>query len=186
MPYLTESYQSKLPHANQIFLVLVRLRLNLPFKFLSMQTKLALSTVNSIFQKVVDVMYEKLKYFIHWPERDYIFGILPPVFKASFPRLTSIIDYFEIFIERPRNLKARAQMYSNYKKHSTVKFFICMNPLGSVTFLSSAWGGRTTDNEIVRESGFISAKYHHPRDQILADRGFRWEMILALYVVQNS
>ena len=47
-----------------------------------------------------------------------------------------------------------------------------MNPLGSVTFLSCAWGGRSTDNDIVHESGVISAKYHHPRDQILADRGF--------------
>ena len=38
--------------------------------------------------------------------------------------------------------------------------------------MSSAWGGRSTDNEIVRESGFISLRYHLPGDQILADRGF--------------
>ena len=35
-----------------------------------------------------------------------------------------IIDCFEIFIERPMNLKARAQTWSNYmyKHHNTVKF----------------------------------------------------------------
>ena len=44
--------------------------------------------------------------------------------------------------------------------------------MGATTFLSPAWGGRATDNEIVRESGFISIKYHLPGDQILADRGF--------------
>ena len=172
LPYLADFHQSKLPHENQIVLVLVWLGLNLPFQYLSLQTKLALSTVNSIFQRVTDVMYEKLKFLIHWPDRNYIFEILPPIFKATFPRLTSIVNCFEIFIERPRNLKSRAQVYSMYKKHSTVKYFICMNPLGSVTFLSCAWGGRSTDNESVRTSGFISAKYHHPRDQILADRGF--------------
>ena len=137
-----------------------------------MQTMLALSTVNSIFQGVIDVMYETLKFLIHWPDRDHIFEILPSVFKATFPRLTSIVDAFEIFKEQPRNLKARAQVYSTYKKDSRVKFFICVNQLGSVTFLSCAWGGRSTDNDIVCKSGFVSAKYHHPRDQILADRDF--------------
>ena len=80
----------------------------------------------------------------------------------DFPRLTSIIDCFEIFIERPCNLKTRVEVYSNYKKHSTVKFLIACSPLGTVTFLSKAYGGRTTDVVIVRESGFISSKYHHP------------------------
>ena len=56
LPYLADFHQSKLPHENQIVLVLVRLRLNLPFQYLSSQTKLALSTVNSIFQRVTDVM----------------------------------------------------------------------------------------------------------------------------------
>jgi len=35
LPYLADFYQSKLPHENQIVLVLVRLRLNLPFQYLS-------------------------------------------------------------------------------------------------------------------------------------------------------
>ena len=53
-------------------------------------------------------------------------------------------------------------MYSNYKKHSTVKFLLCCSPLGVVTFLSKAWGGRASDVEIVRSSGFISPNYHLP------------------------
>ena len=50
--------------------------------------------------------------------------------------------------------------------------FIACSPLGSVSFLSAAWGGRVSDIEIVRESGFIDPKYHLLGDQILADRGF--------------
>lgn len=34
------------------------------------------------------------------------------------------------------------------------------------------WGGRVSDVELVRKSGFISPNYHHRGDQILADRGF--------------
>ncbi|KAK2141067.1 hypothetical protein LSH36_1171g00017, partial [Paralvinella palmiformis] len=61
---------------------------------------------------------------------------------------------------------------SNYKKHSTVKVFIVCSPLGAVNYLSTAWGGRASDVEMVRASDFISSKFHQPRDQLLADRGF--------------
>ena len=118
-------------------MTLVRLRLNLPFKYLSIQTGLSLSTVNATFMKIIELMYVKLKFLIRWQDRDHIWKTLPPPFKNNFPKLTSIIDCFEIFIERPKNLKARAQVYSNYKKHSTVKFLIACSPLGAVTFLSN-------------------------------------------------
>lgn len=92
--------------------------------------------------------------------------------KALFPRLTGIIDCFEIFIEAPGNLKARAQCWSNYKHHTTMKFLISCNPLGAINFLSSAWGGRVSDVHLVRHSGLLSLPDHHLGDQILADRGF--------------
>jgi hypothetical protein len=37
---------------------------------------------------------------------------------------------------------------------------------------SAAWGGKVSDVELVRQSGFISRNLHMPNDQILADRGF--------------
>ncbi len=63
IPHLGQ--QGKLPAEYQILLALVRLRLNLPFQYLSLQTKLALSAVHSIFQKVIDKMYQNLKSLIH-------------------------------------------------------------------------------------------------------------------------
>ena len=38
--------------------------------------------------------------------------------------------------------------------------------------MSNGWGGSATGTCIVRNSGFISSKFHCPGDQILADRGF--------------
>ena len=118
------------------------------------------------------MLHNHVGFLVRWPEREGIFKVIPTVFKAKFPRMTSIIDCFEIFIDAPKNLHARAQCWSNYKKHCTIKVFICCNPVGSITFLSPVWGGRASDVKIVRESGFISSKYHLPGDQILADRGF--------------
>lgn len=170
-PYVVQPRRN-IAVVNQIMMVLVRLRLGIPLEYLSFQTGVAINTVTVTFHKIIDLCYAKLRYLIKPSDRDYILQTLPPAFKAEFPKLTSIIDCFEIFIDRPKNLKARAQVYSNYKKHSTVKFLICICPLGAVTFVSDAWGGRTTDLKISRESGFISQKIHCPGDQILADRGF--------------
>ena len=95
---------NKLPPESQVLMVCVRLQLNLPFQYLSMQTGLSLSTMHYIFKKLIDLAYNKLKILIHWSEKDFVFETIPPVFKANFPRLTSIIDCFEIFIEWPKNL----------------------------------------------------------------------------------
>ena len=75
-------------------------------------------------------------------------------------------------MDQPANLKARAQVYSNYNKHTTIKLLIACTPLGAICFLSRAWGGRVSDVELVRRSGFLSSSRHYHSDQILADRGF--------------
>jgi hypothetical protein len=53
--------------------------------------------------------------------------------------------------------------------------FIACTPTGAISYLSSAWGGRVSDIDLVRQSGFISSNFHLPGDQILADRGFMLE-----------
>ena len=105
-------------------------------------------------------------------DRDKIFKTIPPVFKSKFPRLISIIDCFEVFIESPGALLATAQRFSNYKKHCTIKMFISCTPLGAINFLSKCWGGWASDIFIVQESGFCSSKFHIPGDQVLVDWGF--------------
>jgi len=117
-------------------------------------------------------MYIKLQYLVQMQDRHHIFSTIPPVFKTKFPRLTSIVDCFEVFVESPTSLMARAQLYSQYKKHCTIKVFISCTPIGAINFVSKCWGGRASDIQIVRESGFHLSKYHMPGDQILADRGF--------------
>ena len=112
--------KDNLPVRHQILMTL--LRLNLPFRYLSMQTGLSIGTVNSTFLKIIELMYLKFRFLIKWPDRESIW--------KSFPKFTLIIDCIEIFIERPKNLKAREQVYSSYKRHSTVKLLLSCSSLG--------------------------------------------------------
>ena len=95
VPFLKRPRQN-LPLQNQITLLLVRWRLNLPLKYLSYQVNLSPSTIHATFHKILDLMYYKLNFFISTQDRDHIRKIIPPVVKQYFPKLTNILDCFEI------------------------------------------------------------------------------------------
>ena len=78
------------------------------------------------------------------------------IFKDLYPRTRCIIDCSEVFIERPYSFQPRAQTYSNYKKHNTIKFLIGITPSGGVSFLSRCWGGRATDKFITMNGGLLT------------------------------
>ena len=90
-----------------------------------------------------------------------------------------IIDCFEVFCECPSNLMARAQTYSNYKHHNTVKFLIATTPQGVISFVSKGWGGRASDKHLTENYGLLSNL--QPGDQVLADQGFTVQDSVGLY-----
>lgn len=81
-----------------------------------------------------------------------------------------IIDCFEIGIEKPSSLKAKAQTWSSYKNKNTVKYLIAITPQGVISFISQGWGGRTSDKHITENCSLLNNLV--PGDVILADRGF--------------
>ena len=87
-------------------------------------------------------MYVKLKPFVKWPGRTELLKTMPVSFRKNFKSCMIIIDRFEVFIERPSNLKPRTQTWSNYKHHNTV---IGVAPQGVTSFASKGWGGHVLD-----------------------------------------
>ena len=104
---------------------------------------------------------------------------MPMCFRKHCPTCVVIIDCFEIFIDRPTNLLARAQTYSSYKHHNTVKYLIGITPQGTVSFISKGWGGRVSDKHLTENGNLLSSLI--PGDTVLADRGFDIKESAAMY-----
>ena len=142
-----------------------------------------LLVVSRTFSTWLTVMDIRLSPIIRWPERDQLWHTMPLCFQFSFGKKTTIIiDCFEIFIERPSNLLARAQTFSNYKHHNTVKVLIAITPQGSICFTSKVWGGRTSDKYLTDKCGLLN--HLKPEDLVMADRGFTIQESVALYQAQ--
>jgi hypothetical protein len=70
-------------------------------------------------------LYLLMKCLILWPDREELQMSMPMEFRKYFGvKVSIIIDCFEIFIDRPSNLLARAETWSNYKHHNTVKYLM--------------------------------------------------------------
>ena len=152
-PYVTPS--SRLCQEDELFLVLIRLRLGLFLQDLANRFQIYLSPASRIFQEWLDVMCTRLSFLISWPAHEINQQNMPAVFKELYPNCRCIIDCSEIFIETPKNFDARSKTYSNYKKHNTVKFLIGITPVGTISFLSRCWGGRISDKNLTQESDFF-------------------------------
>ena len=155
---------------NHLLLVLTKIRLGLLMEDLGHRFQISQASVSRIWNTWVPLIANSLNPLIVWPERDVVRANTPSFFKPTYGKVVSIIDCFEIFIDRPHNLTARAQTWSNYKHNNTVKYLISITPSGAINFLSVGWGGRVSDKEITLKSGYMDKLLHG--DEVLADRGF--------------
>lgn len=170
------TFNFQLDIADQIMLVLMRLKLNLIFDDLCRRFGISSSLACKIFNSWIPVLADKLKSLIIWLPRETIRACCPESFRENYPRTTCIIDCAETFIQRPTNLKSRGETYSNYKSHNTAKYMVGISPHGQIMFISKAFGGRASDKFIVEKSGFLD--YLLPGDEVMADRGFTIDDLL--------
>ncbi|CAH3118147.1 unnamed protein product [Pocillopora meandrina] len=155
----------------EFVMTLIKLKLDAPHQDLSYRFNVSLSTVSRIFSSWMVALDVRLAPLINWPEREDLWRTMPQCFKYSFGNKTTvIIDCFEVFINRLSNLLARAQTWSSYKHHNTVKVLIGITPQGTISYVSQAWGGRTSDKYLTENCGILNKLL--PGDLVLADRGF--------------
>ena len=106
--FVPHSHNKVLSNKEELLLTLIKFRQNPGFEFLGgMFRKTPKSTTWDIFWRWTDLLYSKIKFMIKWPDRENIFHTIPPAFKSKYPRLTSIIDCFELFIDAPSTLNQR-------------------------------------------------------------------------------
>lgn len=165
---LTE--QAPLP-INHIYIVLKKLRLNMPFSIMALDFGLSVSTISRIFSNTLPVLAEKMQELIVWPDSKDICAHLPIPFRARYAKVQSIVDCLEIEIEKPSDSVHQALTWSNYYNCNTIKYLVACTPDGLITYISEGYGGRSSDLTIVQDSEYLSNL--SPGALVMADRGFK-------------
>ena len=179
---LKQSPNSVLSMFQEFVLTLMRLRLNLSLNDLAYRFDVSKSTASTVFLKWIDIMFIRVRLLIRWPDREQLWETTLLCFRKHFKtKVVIIVDCFEVFIDKPANLLARATTWSQYK-HNTVKFLIGISPKGVITFISKAWGGRVSDKYLTEHSGILNNLL--PGDCVMADRGFDIAESTAMYCAE--
>ena len=89
---------------------------------------------------MLNIYFIKLTPLVMWLERPELQMFMAMSFRSKFGcKITTVIDCFELFIDRPSNLSVGALTWSTYKSHNTAKFLVCVTPLGTICFISKGW-----------------------------------------------
>ena len=88
-------------------------------------------------------------------------------------KMTSIIDCFELYIEKPADIMSETVTWCTYKHHNIVTCMISVTPQVTVSYISKGYGGRVSDKFITENCGYLDKL--QPGDVVLADRGFNVE-----------
>ncbi|XP_044741872.1 uncharacterized protein LOC123302846, partial [Chrysoperla carnea] len=118
---LSKAANLKLEH---IYLTLEKIKRNSPFALLGDEYGKSDSFASEVFRKTVPLMAQYLKRFVFWPCAKTIKSTLPIPFRARYSRVQSIIDCFEIQIQKPTDSVHQSCSWSDYKKCNTLKYLI--------------------------------------------------------------
>lgn len=157
-------------NTDDIKLTLMKIRTNDTFSRLGHQFSLSTSQASRIFKKTVKPLAHYLQSLIYCPDTNSILKNLPIPFRAYYSNICSIIDAFEIEIEKPSDPVKQALTWSEYKKCNTLKYLIVCTPDGFISFVSSGYGGRISDTILFQESNVLNIPEN---SGVMADRGFK-------------
>ena len=170
--HIVESCNTRsLTNFQQFLMVLIKLRLNLFDQDLPYRFGISQSTVSRYFKKWITITFVRLQ-------------PLPIEFKKHFNRCVAIIDCFEVFCESPKSLKARAQTWSTFKLHYTIKVLIVITPQGVIFRLCRKAGVAVLQINILLKTVASSDTYFQEIRFYIVDRDFNIEAAVSLYCTE--
>ena len=162
------------PLEEMLLLCLIKLRCNFTFDHLGLLFSCSRKKTSKIFYNILetlDIVLGSTVTTVPGPADCRI--IQPSAFKHSLTNLITLcVDCTDFKIVCPRkNLSVGRTCYSEYRGGYTLKALIAILPSGAIAFCSDLFGGRISDKEICKQSGFFKQLTH---GHVLAvDKGFK-------------
>lgn len=180
--YLRTQTVKNLSPANQFLLMLTKLRQDTDYLPLSRMFGVSVFTADNVFCTWVNFCSRQWGEIDTWVSQEQVRYFAPSDFKAKFPTTRVVLDGTEIPVEKPSNPSSQRATFSTYKNTNTVKSVIGGTPGGLVSYVSPAYGGSTSDRQII-ERGDLPQQCT-AGDSIMADKGFNVQDIFAPFDVR--
>lgn len=174
--------QHKLSIKERVLLVFMKLKMSVKFVVLSFLFAVSPTTAKNTFTEYIAYLANILRNCIQWPSSEEVSMNLPRCFE-NFQSVRVILDCTEIPVQRSACLSCRIRFYSHYKGMQTIKFMTGVSPAGLITFVSSCYGGRSSDKAIFEQSKIIE-KLERSKDSIMVDKGFLIDHICESHGIQ--
>ena len=171
--------KSPLSLEDQLFMLMVRLRLRRLQEELAYMFAVDPGTVSRILNTWINYVYLRLGMIPIWPSWEDVKKSMPAAFQRRYPDTFIIIDATELPVEKPSTLALQSQLYSMYKSHCTVKGLVGITPSCMFTFISQLYTGSISDRLLVIDSGVLPLlETVPPGKNVMADRGFAIQDLL--------
>ena len=134
-------------------------------------------TAQNIFITWINFCARQWSEINFWTDKDLVQFYAPDDFHLKFPKTRLIIDGTEIPIQKPSNPLTQRCTFSSYKNRNAVKVLVGSTPGGLISYLSPAYGGATSDRQVVERSRL--PEMCDASDSVMADKGFNVQDLFA-------
>jgi hypothetical protein len=162
----------KLTTEEEMFATLYRLKTGHSVKECAIRFEISPASFSKIFSTWITFLAMELEALCKNAEADD--PSKPVACFDKFANLRVILDCTELFSETPTSIASHKQLHSSYKHHSTSKFLVGITPVGTISYVSSMYGGRASDKFITQDSTDLLDSLL-PGQQVMVDRGFTIE-----------
>ena len=170
---------------NQLFMTLIKLRMYKSNEELAVCFATSTNTVANIVVTWINFMYHQWKEIDIWPSKELVHRYMPYDFGKKFPMTRIILDGTEFPIKKPKKPLLQQVTFSTYKNRNTLKIIVGATPGGLISHIPGVYGGSASDRALMEHDTAFFRKIE-PKDEVMVDKGFNIQDLLAPYDVKLS